>query len=466
MLTLTFAELTRKGLLAISVFVCARFLAPAQLGEYLFLISLYQVISVLGGAGLPNAQIRCLNQSRLSLAHEALSALAARTLLVLPALVVLAVTLLWAGYPAAYAKALIPLGTLLLIRANAESLATIYIAIEKQWDAAQVGLIQSFLTLCGTLYVVLHRPDVTALLWAIVFGAACSLIYALVRLLAEFRQSNSFAGIYRRTAELLRTSGWLNIGAFAASSYNRGDVLLLQRMKDAVTVAIYSAPYRIFDLTQIFPGALAAVILPRLCRSDSTSDNQQNAAILRVTLIGAMILIAVVVLAAPLAIPLLFGTRYAPSIQVLIILSWAILPMFWNFFLNAQIVAVRLDHGIFLAALLALIVNVSCNFLLIPRFGLWACAFLTIATEWMLFAFNAVMLHRHKSMIWPEHSVRLILSAAILAVASVLWALHSGAAHAMALVGMGIGLVFLPLSPEELKRFGLRQTRISEYAPE
>ena len=221
-----------------------------------------------------------------------------------------------------------------------------------------------------------------------------------------------------------RESRWLNPGMFVASAYNRVDVLLLRRLVTPEAVAIYAAPYRILDLTQIVPASLIATILPSLCRVAGLNEGILHPrAAMRYLLVIAFFIVVIVTMGAPWITLLLFGGKYHDSIPVLQVLIWAIIPMFWNFVLNAQLIASSYDRSILYAACIALVLNVSLNLLLIPRFGYMACAAATVITEFSLLGANLHFVSKIRGTMAPEYLGRLVLSTVLFVCFCLCWCL-------------------------------------------
>jgi len=276
---------------------------------------------------------------------------------------------------------------------------------------------QSAITLLATLAVCLSSKNLLLLIGAYVLGGFLSAVYAFYLLRAKNPESGeSRLTIAREMRSLLKGSHWLNAGASVAAAYNRIDVLLLRRLLTSEAVAVYGVPYRILDLTQIVPSSLAATILPGLCRNEEKSPgNPHPRAAMRFLFVVALLLVVIVTMTASRMTLFLFGAKYQNSIPVLQILIWATVPMFWNFVLNAQLIANSFDRAILYGASIALTLNVCLNLLLIPKFGYFACAVVTLTTECSLLVANLRFVSRVGAAVWPESFGRLAITTALVA---------------------------------------------------
>jgi O-antigen/teichoic acid export membrane protein len=416
--TLASADFSKRALLAVTVLLCARFLSARSFGDYIFLLSFYQIFAVLAAAGLPSSLLRVVARGGQGGVHLGLASLLARLVYIVPAtLSMLFVTRLM-GFWRDYSWALGMLAILMFVRGAAENISFIFQGREDQLSAAKIGVMQSAVTLLLTLGICFSSKSVPQLIGAHVIGGLVSAIYgfSLLRSGASGIQAPGET-LISQTRSLLQGSHWLNAGASVASAYNRVDVLLLRRLLTAEAVAVYSVPYRILDLTQIVPSSLTSAILPRLCRDreQASSGLTHPKSAIRFLLVAALLLVVLVTVAAPRITLLLFGAKYYGSIPVLQILIWATIPMFWNFVLNAQLISNSVDRAILQGAGIALAVNVGLNLLLIPKFGYMACAVVTIVTECALLTANLSFVSKVKAAAWPEDLGRLMITVAAVA---------------------------------------------------
>jgi len=328
------------------------------------------------------------------------------------------------GFSTRYFPALGLLVLMMLVRGAAENITFIFQGNEDRISCAKVGVSQSAITLLVTLAVCLTSKNLLLLLGAHVVGGFGSAAYGFALLRIKRKRDKEFGTILVNARSLLKESHWLNAGTFVASAYNRVDIVLLRRVLTSAAVAVYGAPYRILDVTQIVPSSVMATLLPGLCRNgDTNSGSVPPQTVMRFLLVIAFGLIVTVTVAAPWITLLLFGRQYRSSVPVLQILIWATIPMFWNFVLSSQLIANSLDRAILQAASIALVVNVGLNLLLIPKFGYLACAGVTLVTECSLLVANVHFVSGIGATALPERFRRLALTTVLLGAFCVCWSL-------------------------------------------
>jgi O-antigen/teichoic acid export membrane protein len=465
--TLGIADFSRRALLAATVLMCARFLSPSAFGDYIFLLSFYQLFAVLGAAGLPSNLLRAVARGGSSGVRTGLASVLARLAYIVPTAALMYMIMRLMGFLREYFWALGLLVLMMVVRSAAENVAFMFQGNEDQRSSAKIGVAQSAVTLLATLAICLTSKSVLLLLAAHVLGGLFSAVYAfvLLRLKAPIALESGLT-LFAETRSLLKGSHWLNAGASVASAYNRIDVLLLRRLFTSEAVAIYGVPYRILDLTQIVPSSLATTILPRLCRNENANSgtNEAQTAMRFLSLI-ALFLVVTVTVAAPSLTLLLFGIKYQASIPLLRILIWATVPMFWNFVLNSQLVASRFDRAILYGASIALTVNIGLNLLLIPKFGYFACAVVTLITECVLLAVNLRFVSRVGAAAWPQSFNRVAVTTALVAGFCFCWTRSSATSALIGGLMLIVALFSAPISWRDFPFSGRPQDQARGTSP-
>jgi len=440
------ADFTKKALLAATLLVSVRLLPPSTFGDYMFLLSFYQVFSVLAGAGIATILVREVAQKGSDQPGLILGAALSRLAYIVPTAIVMYLAMIAARYPARYYGPLLMMVALLGTRGFSENLIAIFQGDHDQISCGKVGVVQSVVTLGAVAVVCVTSKQLIHILAGHVVGAIVSGVYGFVLLVRSRRRSleSGFAAGFRTASFLLKDGLWMNCGSFLSSAYNRVDVLLLRRFATSEAVAMYTAPYRLLDITQIIPASVMGVLLPRFCHDDLATRLPEKK-ILRLLLVLAFALVVTVTLAGGWIVLVLLGNKYRDSAPVLRILVWAAVPMYWNFYLNSRLIAYRLEKLMTGAAVLALLLNISLNLLLIPRFGLYACAVVTVVTEFGLLGVNLFFLAKHHDLGMPEYSWRLGMAGFLLFAFFLSWTRGTVATRWMGLALLLAGSAVLPI---------------------
>jgi O-antigen/teichoic acid export membrane protein len=445
---LAVADFSKKALLAVTVVLCARFLPKSTFGDYMLIMSLYQIFAVIAGAGLPNILIRHVARDRQGIPQKAVGSVIVRLIYAVPAVFCMLAVFRLGGYSRALLPEIMSLCLLIIFRAMTENAIAIFQGCEDPVTCAKISLVQSIATLVSTAAVCLTTRQLLHLVLCHTLGAVCSTLYAVYKFSSRrLHLAAGFAGSLSIAKALIYETGWINGATLVSSAYNRCDVLLLQRLASPVAVATYSAPYRILDLVQIIPTSVMGIVLPRLCRTqgDASEPVDQNR-LLSLLLFGALLLIVASTILASWVVPFVLGKSYISSAPVVQVLIWATPFMFWNYLLLSNLIANHAERYIFIGSTIALAVNLVTNFMLIPRFGYMAAAFNTIATEVMLLGANMLFCNRANIFVLPAWSPRMISSTAGVLAGAFLWHAKSSELRFLSAILL-VGSLFIMLPP-------------------
>lgn len=455
-MALAIADVSRKGLLAITVIVCARLLTTRMFGEYMFLISFYQIFSVIAGAGVPYLCVREVAESGWSRGGLVIGSIGVRLIFSVAVGALALVFILVVGYPWSLLLSVPLMVILMVLRGATENIMAIYQSVDKQIRCVQIAVLQAIVTLATTVAICLTSPSVSLLFGAHIVGAAASTLLGVALLWADnYPISASYSELCARVKDLFRNSHWLNLGTFVSSAYNRCDILILRRFRSPDVVGLYSAPYRLFDLTQILPTAVMGVLLPRLCNARVVSKDVDTTDILRILLLVAMLIIALVTVFSGFLLPLVVGEKYRAAVPLLRVLTWAVLPMYWNILVNTRLIAHRAERFVTLSSVIALLINVCLNLAVIPHYGAMGAAIVTVLTECSVLGANLYFLSRLESWHLPNANGRIMGAVVALAVFCTVWCTWDAPQRSVALIILAAGILLAPIRRTDLARLGV-----------
>lgn len=154
----------------------------------------------------------------------------------------------------------------------------------------------------------------------------------------------------------------------------RVDILMLNAMMTHVAVGLYSLAATLIELTRVAVDSIAQVALPRQMEGDQGSAAAFTARTARLTLLFAVASVGLMCLAAPILIPVVYGTAFAGSVAPLLGLAPGLVVLGATRTVAAFLL--RLDRPMLMSAIsvTALVVNVVLNLALIPAYGIVGCA--------------------------------------------------------------------------------------------
>jgi O-antigen/teichoic acid export membrane protein len=246
---------------------------------------------------------------------------------------------------------------------------------ERFYLRSLIALVNRIAALLAFLIIVLllGRRAETAIIGNLV-GLLVALGIAAAALRPFFRNSWQ---ILRAQAQLVPTvlfgiSG--QAGTLASFFSYRLDVFVVNYFLDASQVGLYSLGVIISEALWQLPAIVATALFPRTARTVDAGADNFTCMILRQVSLITIVAALLIALASPVAIPLIFGARFAPSIAVV----WWILPgtvaLSLGKVVAADLTARGLVNHLPVSAVIGLILTLILDFLLIPRLGIQGAA--------------------------------------------------------------------------------------------
>jgi O-antigen/teichoic acid export membrane protein len=161
----------------------------------------------------------------------------------------------------------------------------------------------------------------------------------------------------------------------AATFFNyRLDVFILGALLNPTQVGLYALGVVVSEALWQVPQAVAFALFPRTARTLDSGARQFTCMILRQVFLAACAMGLAVALASPVAVPLVFGARFAPSVAVI----WWILPgtiaLSMGKVACADLTARYKNGYTTVFSIVGLVVTVALDLVLIPHMGIKGAA--------------------------------------------------------------------------------------------
>ncbi len=256
-------------------------------------------------------------------------------------------------------------------------------------------LAANVLGLVLVLYLITQDSGISGFIWAMNLGQVASLALAMFFAFKLVKWKFGFdKEIMARVVKAALPVGSLLV---LFTVYNRLDIVILGYMKGAEAVGFYGASYKVYDVLVLGAAYFANSVLPilsNLAHKDQARFRQIYVKSF-VVLLGMGVTVAILnFIFAPLAILILGGPEFQPSVLALRILSLAIVVSYFNHLNGYAIIALGKQWYSFIIAILALGANLALNLLLIPRFSLYGAAFNTFLTEGTIMILSVIILRK------------------------------------------------------------------------
>lgn len=388
------AKFVSMSLTVLATILITRAFGKEGYGQFSLMQTLPALFYILADFGLNTTALKKIDGNGKNAQKYYQTVLGLRLLLSLAFIVVLNIITLFLPYTP-FLKTGILISSLLILTQALYSSINLIFQYKQRYDLSSIGYIGgSVLTI--TLVVIFMKLglDIRLLSFAYVLGGVVTFIVnaRLVRKLGYAFALNINSEVAK---SVLKSSLPLGL-MFIFSQINfKADSILLSLLKlpsitglnNIESVAIYSLPYKIFEVTLVLPTFFMNAVYPIFVRKlQENPNNFKNIFFKTLKYMLALGLTASVALylLAPLVVKILGGQEFAESADVLKILAVGL----GIFFLTQPIsyLIVTLDKQKYLPAiyLTSAIFNVSTNLIFIPKFSFYASAYITWVSEGLI----------------------------------------------------------------------------------
>lgn len=375
----TFSVLAGIATLAI----LTRHLGRAGFGHYTTVVAYVQFFTIVADLGLYLVTLRALSQPGIDQGRLFSNILTLRFVTALVFVIAAPLLVLVLPMPAPVRGGVVLAALNILVVSENQVLLALY-QKSLAMTRAVAGEVAGKVALLGLVALAVRsaRP-LESVLVAVVAGGlvqtAVSLL--LARRFARIRPRFDLA-VWRA---LLAESAPLAVSIVLNLIYFRSDTIILALFHPPATVGLYGASYKVLEVLIAVPAMFAGMILPPLAFHFGRGDAASFSTVLQkgfdflVTL--ALPAVAGVLLLAGPIIGLVAGREFSASVALLRILVFAMGTIFLGSLFGNTVVAIGAQKSMMKVYLVVAAAGLAGYLVLIPRFGAWAAASMTVATE-------------------------------------------------------------------------------------
>jgi O-antigen/teichoic acid export membrane protein len=258
---------------------------------------------------------------------------------------------------------------------------------------------------------------------------------------------------------LMRVGFGIGAAGILVTLYVKLDQILVFELAGSRQAGLYAAAYRILDQIQFIPLSVMTTLFP-LIAAAYPADRARVRALLQTAgeylTMASLPALAFTLVAAHPIMRLLFGESFDAAAPALPILMGAFVSISFGFLAGNMVVILELQRAFFRFAAVGLLVNASLNFLLIPRYGFLAAAWITLATEVVVMSLTMHSVLRRLEMT-PRFGRLLRTLVAALAMGTLTWLARGAGAPLYGLVAVAalsyplLLLALRALAPAEVR---------------
>ncbi|MFZ4857333.1 MAG: flippase [Desulfuromonadaceae bacterium] len=263
-----------------------------------------------------------------------------------------------------------------------------YYQSQVQSKCAVYAKITAFLiiTAVKVSLILLHAP-LAAFAWA----GLGEIALGSIGLIAAYRISGLSLAAWRATRtmakELLRDSWPLLLTDIVMLSYMRIDQVMLGEMAGTTEVGVYAVAVLLAEVWTFIPMAVTSSVFPGVVEARGLSPELFNERLQQyfnlMAFLGYVVAIPVTLIAG-WVVTFLYGTAYSSAGPMLIGLIWAGLFINLTIARSSFLMTMNWTRLHFITDLMGLLVNVTLNFLLIPRFGGVGAVIASLIAYWFV----------------------------------------------------------------------------------
>lgn len=267
----------------------------------------------------------------------------------------------------------------------------------QQWYTVGLGFLRQTLWLIA---VVLLAFGHAAFYQVIIARTLCGVIEAVVTVYLIYRPGFlDGPRIFLRADALrmLRDAFPLVLVNLAANIYHRIDQVMLHKMSGDKVLGPYVIAVQLTELFSALPVSLMSSLFPVLAVSahDDVKMRRYLSESFRFLLVVAFAACALVTPVAHPFIELVYGKQFSATADLLIVLIWSEVPLFFGVALGSALVSKGLQKYLPFAAIAGAVGNIAMNLVAIPRYGALGASWATVISYclsgiFFLLVFNEV----------------------------------------------------------------------------
>ena len=361
----------------------ARYLGAEGFGTLSFALAFTGIFGVFADLGLRQLTVREVARDK-SLAGKYLGNIAVmKVILVIVTFGLIALFINLLGYPEQTIKVVYLVALSIIFSAFSGMFYSIFQAYEKMEYQSVGQILSSALMLSGALFAISQGFSVVGfasiyfLVSAIVLGyafAVCAWKFVLPKIEVDW-------SFWKQSIKEAWPMGGM---AVCIMIYFRIDAVMLSLMIDDTAVGLYSAAYRLSEISTIIPSMFMASVFPVLSRYHGDSMGSFVGAYgksVKYLLYLALPMALIVTLLARPIVNLIFGNEFSGSVIALQILIWASAIMYVTMVQGTTIVTANRQMFSFKVTIVAALLNIILNYIVIPKYSYIGASAATVATE-------------------------------------------------------------------------------------
>lgn len=376
----------------------ARSLGPSDFGLYIYVITIFGLVSQVADFGFNRFMVRDIAKDRKRAGIYLSNIFALRLLIMLIILLVFSLIIIYLD-PKIERSSLTILASLAILP-NALSLTfeAVFIAFEKMiYPALALIFLNLFVLFFGVIAVLGFGLGV--------FGAVLTfflahIVYLIIYVFFLFREKIPFhlSFDFSFFKKAIFSSFPYGLLAILGLIYFKIDTVLLTFLRGEEETGFYAASFKFLEALHFIPLAFGTALFPLMARLHEKDPKHLSAlyfSVIKFLLIISLPMVLLLVIFARPLIFLLYGPSFIPSILALQILSFTIIFMFLHVpGAHLLFATEKYLRPVILLSFATVGLNVILNLIFIPIFGLLGASAVTVFSEFTSFLIFFILIYK------------------------------------------------------------------------
>lgn len=362
--------------------IVARYLGPEKYGLMNYVISLVFLFQTFAIFGLDAIEVREEARDEKPLQTIIGTAFGLKLIFgfVFMALVILTSWLMDADR---YTTLLVAIYSFTIVLNSFSVIRNYFFAIVQNEYVVKAEITRTLIGICIKLALLAAGASLTWFLIAYAFDGvllSSGFLIAYMKKAGTIRQWHFDASYVRF---LLKESFPLLLTSAAVIVYQRIDQVMIGQMIDKESVGYFSVASRFVEILIFIPMMLAQTITPVLVRARERSEEEyvvKAQTFMNFSVWLSFLASAIVAVAAHWVVKLTFGEAYMPAVIILQVMAFKAASVALSNTAGAMLVTEGLQRYAIFRDSLGCVVCIVLNYLLLPRYGIIAAAFVAIAS--------------------------------------------------------------------------------------
>ena len=282
-------------------------------------------------------------------------------------------------------------------------------------SAAIAEVLGRVISIIGVLAVIHYNLGLIPMMWVITFSSLILFTFNIYHARKYSNFSWNWDPAFWKMA--LKRSWPVGVTILLGLFYFKADTFILSLTRSQAEVGLYGAAYRVFEVLITIPFMYAGIILPILSNAWMKKQYDAFSTLISHSIDGMVFLAIPIVFGSVLlgkeVLIAISGPEFVDAGRALSILSVAIAVTFINVVFSHAVIAIDAQRKMIPPYLVVSTIAIIAYTYFIPRYGIWAAAWLTVVFETLILIANITVTHQAHRIIYKPKVTLLAFIACI-----------------------------------------------------